>query len=205
MPPLNNEHRNHSFPPCLRFIQKKSSKYLAPPLADIDNDPWVHFLEPLNDDEEACLDYLNFTAGILTESEVSKKKSSKFRPINAKKWTRNTVSYHHGAYSRPEDQHGFVENRLNPWSHVVKHDIRSSTRSPEGEIITRPRGRSKTRTLSGHRHSWREPSAEIFTVQEEVDTKSNDDEAETSLAPPVETSQQEGLRSIRSIIGRARL
>jgi len=32
-----------------------------------------------------------------------------------------------------------------------------------------PRGRVKTRTLSGHRHSWREPSVDLFTVAEEAD------------------------------------
>jgi len=168
MPLLGNQHRNHSFPPSFRFIHKTSTKNLAPPQPDIDDEPWVHFLTTVIDDDD-YEDYLDFSAGILSSSEISRKKPSKFRPSNAKKWGHKVVNYHHGNFQRHEEQHGFVENRQDPWSHIVEHDIKNSSEPMEHTHQLRPRGRSKTRTLSGHRHSWREPSVDLFTVEEEVD------------------------------------
>jgi hypothetical protein len=185
MPPLGTQHRNHSFPPCLRFVQKKSARYLAPPLPSVDDEPWVHFLEPVKDDEDDYADFLDFSAGILTHSEVSKKekKPSKFRPTGSKKRNQMVV-HHHGIFQRHDEPHGFVENRLDPWSHVVEHDINSSAVSAEQTVQLRPRGRSKTRTLSGHRHSWREPSIEIFTVAEEADITKDDASEEDDERKP---------------------
>jgi hypothetical protein len=150
-------------------VQNNTSKHLAPPLPSIDDEPWAHFITPILDDEDE--DFLDFSAGILTNSEVSKKKPSKFRPSNSKKWVRQVVNYHHGTFPRTAESHGFVENRHDPWSHVVEYDIKTSMEVEERDVAQlRLRGRSKTRTLSGHRHSWREPSVDLFTVDEEVDT-----------------------------------
>jgi hypothetical protein len=171
MPIFGDQHRNHSFPPSFRFVQNYSSKHLAPPLPNIDDEPWAHFITTTVLDNEDDEDYLDFSAGILTSSEVSKKKPSKFRPSNSKKWGRQIVNYHHGTFPRTAEPHGFVENRHDPWSHVVEYDIKSSMEAEEREVAQlRLRGRSKTRTHSGHRHSWREPSVDLFTVDEEADT-----------------------------------
>lgn len=42
--------------------------------------------------------------------------------------------------------------------------------------LKRPRARSTSRTLSGKRHSWREPSEELWTVLEEVGEIESEDE-----------------------------
>jgi hypothetical protein len=166
MPLLAKHNRNHSFPPCLRFVNKSLSKHLSPPLPNIDDEPWVHFLSPVSDDDDPH-DFLDFKAGILTNSELTKKKPSKFRPANEKKWNHKAVNYHHGTYRRVNEDHGFVENRHDPWSHIVEHDVMTTSHPSDASKTPVPRGRSKARTLSGHRHSWREPSVDLFTVAEE--------------------------------------
>jgi len=177
MPLFGIQHRNHSFPPpFFRYTQNNSSRHLSPPLPNIDDEPWAHFITPVTEDDGHA-DYLDFSAGILTTSEVSKKKHSKFRPSNSKKWGHQVVNYHHGTFPRKAESHGFVENRHDPWSHVVEYDIKTATDVDEGDVQVaqlRLRGRSKTRTMSGHRHSWREPSVDLFTVAEEAENAQNE-------------------------------
>jgi hypothetical protein len=165
---LGKHNRNHSFPPCLHFISRSSSKTLSPPKPDINDAPWAHFLSPVEDDDDPS-DFLDFTAGIITSSEASsKKKSTKFRPSNAKKWDNQVVNFHHGTYQRQKEEHGFVENRQDPWSHIVEQDVMAASHPIDISRQSRPRVRSRSRTLSGHRRSWREPSVDIFTVEEEA-------------------------------------
>lgn len=163
---LGKHNRNHSFPPCLRFIQRPSSKTLSPPRPDINDAPWAHFLSEVGDDDDPS-DFLDYTAGIITSSDASlKKKSAKFRPADSKKWDKQVVEFHHGTFPRPEEEHGFVENRNDPWSHIVEHDVMAT--SHPINISRQPRPHVRSRTRSGHRHSWREPSVDIFTVEEEA-------------------------------------
>jgi hypothetical protein len=171
---LGKHNRNHSFPPCLQFVSRSSSKTLSPPRPDINDAPWAHFL----DDDDS--DYIDYTAGIIASSDAaSKKKSTKFRPSTAKKWDKQVVNFHHGTYQRREEEHGFVENRQDPWSHIVEQDIMAASHPIDISRQARPRVRSRTRTLSGHRHSWREPSVDIFPVAEEAvsDTYMEDKES----------------------------
>jgi len=189
MPLFGNQHRNHSFPPCFRFTQNNSARHLSPPLPSIDDEPWAHFIE-----DDNSTDYLDFSAGILTSSEASKKKPSKFRPSNSKKWGKQVVNFHHGTFPRTVESHGFVENRHDPWSHVVEYDIKTSTDIEERDaqvVQLRLRGRSKTRTLSGHRHSWREPSVDLFTVDEEAENA----KCETDQATPDTAAENAELLS----------
>ncbi|KAE9962102.1 hypothetical protein BLS_000821 [Venturia inaequalis] len=163
---LGKHNRNHSFPPCLQFIQRPSSKTLSPPRPDINDAPWAHFLSEVDDDDDPS-DFLDYTAGIIATSDASsKKKSTKFRPSDSKKWDKQVVNFHHGTYQRREEEHGFVENRNDPWSHIVEHDVMAASSPIDISRQARPRVRSRTR--SGHRHSWREPSVDIFTVEEEA-------------------------------------
>lgn len=175
---LGKHNRNHSFPPCLQFIQRSSSKTLSPPRPDINDAPWAHFLSEVDNDDDLP-ELLDYTAGIIVTSDASsKKKSAKFRPADSKKWDKQVVNFHHGTYQRREEEHGFVENRNDPWSHIVEHDVMAASHPIDISRQSRPRVRSRTRTLSGHRHSWREPSVDIFTVEEEAmsDTYLEDDE-----------------------------
>jgi len=144
--------RNHSFPPALKHVQS-SSRILAPPLPDIDDEPWMHFLSPLEDEEDS--DYLHFDAGILVGTETPKKKSQKFRPHRSG----NILHHHHGSFSRASESHGWIEHKnASSWTRTQGMDI------PVGSS-QHARRRSR-RTLSGHRHSWQEPS--LDTLEEEL-------------------------------------
>jgi hypothetical protein len=216
MPLFGTQHRNHSFPPSFRYVQNNSSSRLSPPLPNIDDEPWAHFITPVTEDD-GSMDYLDFSAGILTSSEVSqkKKKHSKFRPSNSKKWGHQVVNYHHGTFPRKTQLHGFVENRHDPWSHVVEYDIKIATDVDESDARVaqlRLRGRSKTRTMSGHRHSWREPSVDLFTVAEEAENPKGevDPSAVYSAAEEASTISRkeayiEGMAELSDINHRARL
>lgn len=176
MPFLGIQHRNHSFPPSFRFTQKTASETLAPPEPEIHDKPWAHFLSPTLTCDDAE-DFIDFTAGIITSPKPTKRKHSKFRPSNANKWNHKVINYHHGTFQRPEEQHEFVENRSDPWSHVVENDLKTPAEPTEQANQVCSRGRSKTRTMSAHRHSWREPSADLFTVEEEVLNDHSPDES----------------------------
>ncbi|TID13095.1 hypothetical protein E6O75_ATG10044 [Venturia nashicola] len=184
MPRLGKHNRNHSFPPSLHFIQRSSSKTLSPPRPDINDAPWTHFLSEVDDGDDPS-DFLDYTAGIIASSDASsKKKSAKFRPSDSKKWDKQVVNFHHGNYQRRAEEHAFVENRNDPWSHIVEHDVRVASNPIDISRQSRPRVRSRTR--SGHRHSWREPSLDIFTVEEEAmsDTDLSDEDV-PELGPAI--------------------
>jgi hypothetical protein len=184
---LGKHNRNHSFPPCLQFIQRSSSKNLSPPRPDINDAPWAHFLSPVDDDDDPS-DFLDFTAGIIAGSDATlKKKPTKFRPSNAKKWDKQVINFHHGTYQRRDEDHGFVENRQDPWSHIVEQDVMTASHPSDTSRQARPRMRSRTRTLSGQRRSWREPSVDIFTVEEEAvsDTYLEEDEEGHEHGPAI--------------------
>ncbi|QDS69256.1 hypothetical protein FKW77_002050 [Venturia effusa] len=160
--------RNHSFPPCLQFVRRSSCKTLSPPRPGIDDAPWAYFLSEVEDDDDPS-DLFDYTAGIIASSDASsRKKPAKFRPSDLDKWNKQGVNFHHGTYQRREEEHGFVQNRNDPWSHIVEHDVVAASHPIDIRRQPRPSIPSRSRTLSGHRHSWREPSVDIFTVAEEA-------------------------------------
>jgi hypothetical protein len=157
-------------------------------------------------EDDGFADYLDYSAGILTNSRASKKKSNKFRPSNSKKWNHQVINYHHGIFPRKAGSHGFVENRPDPWSHVVEIDINTSVEIEERDVQVaqlRLRGRSKDRTSSGHRHSWREPSVDLFTVNEESENVKCENNQAT--AEPAAEDHNDGTMLVPDMINRARL
>jgi hypothetical protein len=167
----------------------------------------MHFITTVTDDDSFA-DYLDYSAGILTSSEASKKKkANKFRPSNSKKWGHQVVNYHHGIFPRKAElSHGFVENRLDPFSHVVEHDVNKFVETEECDVQIaqlRLRGRSKTRTSSGHRHSWREPSVDLFTVNEESENVQN--EPCPAAIEPTAEDHNDGTILVPDMLNRARL
>ena len=172
--------RSYSFPPCIDSIDPDYPYDTS--LPDIDEDPFSHFITPI-DEEDDPYD-LSLSAGIHIPDGPRTSKATKFKSTVANKWARYVKQSHtqiHERYHTPtileEDEESFMgldDVRLNDTPTMV------SQLSPPRIIITEPtRGRAHelvarkaqnrrrySRTLSGHRHSWREPSPDLFTVDE---------------------------------------
>jgi len=175
--------RSYSFPPCIDSIEFPSSTEAD--LPDIDEEPFAHFLTPVYEEDDPY-DVLSLSAGIVVPDGPRTSKASKFKSNVADKWARYVKSNHtdlHGQYhgAQPDDDNeSFMQlddARLDDQPHSV---IQLTTNSPPRITVTEPtRGRAQellsrkvrtrrrmSRTLSGHRHSWREPSPDLFTVDE---------------------------------------
>jgi hypothetical protein len=180
---LRNSHRSYSFPPCIDSVDFDHEE--GDFLPDIDEDPFSHFISPINEEDDPY--DLSLSAGIIVPDGPRTNKASKFKSNVAEKWARY-VQYHHtplhAQYHTPaiqeedeEDEESFMgldDDRLNNTPSVM------SQISPPRIVITEPtRGRAQelaarkaqnrrrySRTLSGHRHSWREPSPDLFDIDE---------------------------------------
>ncbi|KAF2677414.1 hypothetical protein K458DRAFT_262397, partial [Lentithecium fluviatile CBS 122367] len=179
--------RSYSFPPCIESIEIPSAEADLP---DIDEEPFAHFLTPVHEEDDPY-DALSLSAGIIVPDGARTSKASKFKSNVADKWARYVKSNHthlHGQYhgTQPDDdEESFMQledDRLNDTPHMVTQlttsppriTVTEPTRGRAQELLSR-KARSRrrySRTLSGHRHSWREPSPELFTVDE-----SEEDEA----------------------------
>ena len=173
--------RSYSFPPSLDSLDYSSQSESE--LPDIDEEPFAHFLTPLTEDDDPY-DPLSFSAGIFAPDGPCTSKASKFKSNVADKWARYVRGNHtqlHNRYhsqleSLDEDDESFMQlddERLNDSPHVVTQltnspriTITEPTRGRAQELLTRRNRRRYSRTLSGHRHSWREPSPDLFTVDE---------------------------------------
>jgi len=72
--------------------------------------------------------------------------------------------------------------------------VTEPTRGRAQELVSRSKGRGRrrySRTLSGHRHSWREPSPDLFTVMET-------EEAESPTLRRTKTKTKDGAERRRS-------
>lgn len=174
--------RAYSYPPHVDDFDFGSSPH-ADNLPDIDEEPFAHFISPIQDEDDPW-DPLSFSAGIVAHDGPQTSKASKFKSNVADKWTRYVKTNHtqlHSRYHAPipeddeeEEEESFMslnDDRLND-TYQVHSQIRMSTAEPTRgraqELVTRKaRARRRyPRTLSGHRHSWREPSPDLFTVDE---------------------------------------
>ena len=172
--------RSYSFPPCIDSLDYSSSENELP---DIDEEPFAHFLTPLTEEDDPY-DPLSMSAGIHIMDGPRTTKASKFKSNVADKWARYVKGNHnqlHQRYHVPtlesleEDDESFMQlddARLNDTPHTVTQlttpriIITEPTRGRAQELLTRRNRRRYSRTLSGHRHSWREPSPDLFTVDE---------------------------------------
>lgn len=172
--------RSYSFPPCI-----DSMDFALTPeadLPDIDEEPFAHFLTPVAEEDDPY-DPFSLSAGIIVHDGPHASKASKFKSNVAEKWARYVKSNHaqlHTRYHLPqieEDDESFMQledDRLNDTPYVATHltppriTITEPTRGRAQELLSRKtRSRRRySRTLSGHRHSWREPSPDLFTVDE---------------------------------------
>ncbi|OCK85593.1 hypothetical protein K432DRAFT_286449 [Lepidopterella palustris CBS 459.81] len=181
MPSFFNHYRNYSWPPSVEDYGSSDEDELP----DIDDDPFAHFLTPVNEEDDPY-DALSFSAGIIATDNAPSKKSSKFRNSVAKKWARYVARHHeelHELYheQKPDgdDNEGYIieldDARLleMPRTQSILSTSKNAaepTRERTQELLRPSRGRRRSRrtsrTLSGHRHSWREPSPDLFTVME---------------------------------------
>ncbi|KAF1970627.1 hypothetical protein BU23DRAFT_205224 [Bimuria novae-zelandiae CBS 107.79] len=173
--------RSYSFPPCIDSLDYSSQSESE--LPDIDEEPFAHFLTPLAEGDDPY-DPMSMSAGIFAPDGPRTSKASKFKSNVANKWARYVKGSHtqlHSRYHAPqlesldEEDESFMQLedvRLNDTPHVVTQitspriTITEPTRGRAQELLTRRNRRRYSRTLSGHRHSWREPSPELFTVAE---------------------------------------
>jgi hypothetical protein len=178
--------RSYSFPPC---IDSLDSEYLYENnLPDIDEDPFSHFITPIEDDEDPY--DLSLSAGIYIPDGPRATKATKFKSNVADKWARYVKQSHnqsHSHYHSPtileEDEESFMgldDDRLNDTPAIVSQlspprlTFTDPGRGRAQELITRKahNRRRYSRTLSGHRHSWSEPSPDLFTVDESEEEES---------------------------------
>jgi hypothetical protein len=175
---LNRHHRNHSWPPLfhLHLIDLNAHKQPAA-LPDIDEDPFAHFITPITEEDIQEEDPFSaaFSAGIIpsTSPSAAQSHASKTKQIRervSEKWARYLARHHHDRLASPDafEKESYLLD--DPSYKTVIHEPRrgrsDSLLAEQG--IRRPRA---SRTLSGHRHSWREPSVDIWTVLEEEEDK----------------------------------
>ena len=178
---LRTPHRSYSFPPWVETIEEEQSS--ASDLPDIDEDPFAHFITPVNEEDDPW--ELSLSAGIVVPDGPRTTKSSKFKSNVADKWARYVKQdqaqlysqYHAHTIQEEDDEESFMsldDDRLNDTPSIVTQitppriTITEPTRGRAQELVARKaqNRRRMSRTLSGHRHSWREPSPELFTVDE---------------------------------------
>lgn len=177
---LRNSHRSYSFPPCIDSV---GFEYEGEDrLPDIDEDPFSHFISPMNEEDDPY--DLSLSAGIIVPDGPRANKASKFKSTVADKWAQY-VQYHHtplhAQYHTPtireEDEESFMgldDDRLNDTPSVMKQIspprivITEPTRGRAQELVARKaqNRRRYSRTLSGHRHAWKEPSPDLFDIDE---------------------------------------
>lgn len=183
---LRNPYRSYSFPPCLQTIEDEEPQ--AKDLPDIDEDPFAHFISPVNEEDDPW--ELSLSAGIIVHDSPRNSKSSKFQSNVADKWARYVQHNHTGLHTQyhtiqeeDDDEETFMgldDDRLNDIPTIVTQIsapriiITEPTRGRAQELVARKaqNRRRFSRTLSGHRHSWREPSPELFTVDESEEEES---------------------------------
>ncbi|KAF2179368.1 hypothetical protein K469DRAFT_504937, partial [Zopfia rhizophila CBS 207.26] len=189
MPSFLRHSRSYSYPPCIDSVEFATRSEAD--LPDIDEDPFAHFLTPVLEEDDPY-DALSMSAGIIVPDGLRTSKSSKFKSTVADKWARYVKHNHAELHNRyhdsraDEDEESFMQlddERLIDTPHAVsqlsgpptpKIVITEPIRGRAQELVSR-KGRSHrrySRTLSGHRHSWREPSPDLFTVEEAEEAES---------------------------------
>lgn len=184
---LRTDRRSYSFPPWVGMagIEEDTQPYSLP---DIDEDPFAHFITPMSEADDPY--ELSLSAGIIVHDGPVTNKASKFRSTVANKWARyvhhnhnNLHTQYHSAPIQEEDEESFMgldDDRLNDTPRLVSHisppriTISDSSRGRAQDLAARKVQNRKrySRTLSGHRHSWREPSPDLFTVDESEEEES---------------------------------
>jgi len=151
---------------------------------DVDEDPFSHFLSPVLDDEDPLEDD-EYSAGISSFEDEIENKRTKFRTRLGERWD-NLMSRPKRPRTPPdEDQLPDLETDdidavksprgSPPDLKLLQEELdgweadRARQRRTFGFPLQRPRLKT-SRTLSGKRHSYAEPSPELWTVDEDDET-----------------------------------
>jgi len=186
--PFLTYHSRHSWPPFITTsINASTTSPYTSPSDTIDEDPFAFFISPLSESDDP---FDNLSAGISPANARSRSSydvsaanlASKSPSALFKRWERYVERYHPRLVAR---YHCSKQRKRRDISdQTAKHDGEASrvpvvVEPPRGrEKATLPyRGRRSSRTLSGHRHSWREPSVDLWTVVEE----SNESQGEADV------------------------
>ncbi|KAF2841096.1 hypothetical protein M501DRAFT_929703 [Patellaria atrata CBS 101060] len=176
--------RTYSWPPNLHLLDiRHLTQSKQQDLEDIDEDPFSHFLTPVTEEDDP-FDSFQFSAGIILNETPRASKARKFKASISKKWARYVAKHHrvlHQHYHAPKhhQQNYKTVIRVPSITVTAPHE---PTRGRAQEILAEQKGQKRmraSRTLSGRRHAWREPSVDIFTVMEEAETLERNAEAVT--------------------------
>jgi len=177
---MRNSDRSYSYPPWIESAQHNTLH--TNHLPDIDEDPFAHFISPITEEDDPL--ELALSAGIIVPDGPRASKASKFKSNVANKWARYVKHNHtqlHTNFHTPtipeEDEESFMsldDDRLNDAPQSIPHispprpTFSEPSRGRAQDLVARKahNRRRYSRTLSGHRHSWREPSPDLFTVDE---------------------------------------
>jgi hypothetical protein len=192
MPSFLRNSRSFSFPPFVDSDDLSSGSGLP----DIDEDPFSHFLTPINEEDDPY-DGLSMSAGIAVPEGPRTSKAAKFKSTVSQKWARYVQHHHSNLHTiyhdakdeDEEEEESFMQlddHRLVDTPHMVfqlsappspstSTPVLEPTRGRAQELLSpQSRGRPRhSRTLSGRRHAWREPSPDLFTVMEAEEVESS--------------------------------
>lgn len=176
---LRSTHRPFSCPPWVELAEEEASP--TDDLPDMDEDPFSHFISPISAADDPY--ELSLSAGIVHDGpRISK--ASKFRSNVAKKWARYVQQNQTNTHGRqraplPQDEEeeetfmGLDDDRLNETPYMVSQlspprvAVGDAGRGRPQELLARKTSnRRRWSRTSGHRHSWRAPSPDLFTVDE---------------------------------------
>lgn len=151
---------------------------------DIDEDPFSHFLSPVLDDEDPLEDD-EYSAGINSFDDEVQEKRTNFRTRLGERWE-SFMSRPKRPRTPPDEEElpdletdetdgarspqssppdlNMLEEELDGWE-----ADRARQRRTFGFPLQRPKLKT-SRTLSGRKHSYVEPSADLWTVDEDDET-----------------------------------
>lgn len=195
---VRSQERTYSWPPSLHHFSVDAEDSDEPvtdkSLSDIDDDPFSHFISPVIEEDDPYGE-ASWTAGIIDHDDPShSSKTAKFYESIARKWSQYVMQHHddekymlYGEESDSEDLSlatTTLEHEVSDTAEVERGDYDDyfSSRNllhdnrlqiPSYEEVSR-RSSSKGSRLTNHRrHSWREPSHDLFTVPEENENEAS--------------------------------
>ncbi|KAI9709896.1 MAG: hypothetical protein M1820_002973 [Bogoriella megaspora] len=179
-----DHHRMHSWPPSIHVSprspsRKPNKKQIVNPLPDIDEDPFSHFLTPVDEDEDPFS--FSFSAGIIPDD----RQSGSFYARIIGKVTRH-ANRHHGT---PEKSSPYQVSVRSPEDAAPSY--KTEIHEPSWITEAKEEGPKKKMRPPGpkrRRHTWKEPSRKLWTVDEEEEGKEGvDGVVEEAPNPAVKT------------------
>lgn len=182
--------RRPTWPPTLQLMVPSMSKNESKPhngeqqTDDVDEDPFSHFLSPVLDEDDP-FDGAEYSAGIEPIDDEIETKRTNFRARLEQRWE-TFMSHCQASRSQDdasrtppsEDQLPDLVNDISPPNgpSIFDEELdgweadRLRRRTTFGFPLQRPRLKT-SRTLSGRKHSYAEPSPQLWTLDEESESQ----------------------------------